>query len=1626
MKIKHLTILFLALIAPWMANANPVDQKTAREVALKYVNAKAQTPLRGANDLQLVTTYHINRGDDAFHIFNTPTGFVIVSADDCATPILGYSDEGQFDTDNIPIQLQDYLQGFVKQIEYGIENHLVADETTAKRWKQARASGQLSNSPKYAVVGPLLTTKWSQYCYYNALCPEDPNGSCGHVPTGCVATAMAQIMRYWSYPYRGSYSHSYLPPNGYPEQYVDFGATVYDWDNMPNSLTSTSSSEQVNAVATLMWHCGVSVYTMYNTSESSASNADAGFAFPFYFNYSDDFSSEEKDDNPLFMQHLKDCLDQSRPVLYFGSSGTTGHALVCDGYNTEDLFHFNWGWGGLSDGYFALDALNGFNTNNSAYFNIHPKGEQGASYQVTVSTNSSSEGSVTGTGQYSWGNDCTVTATPNQGYHFLYWMENGSVVSTQPSYTFMVVEDRNLVAEFSTTDPNFDYIQFADSQVKALCVANWDTNGDGELSKAEAAGVRDLSNVFSGNTTITSFDELQFFKGLSLISYMAFFGCSGLTSIVIPNNVTVISESAFDGCSGLTSINIPISIIQINRFSFNNCNSLTAIYYEGNLMQYCNVKFYSNWCNFLDTSNPLKYAHNLYINNELVTDLVIPETIAEIQHGAFEGARCLTSVTIPNSVISIGEYAFADCSNLTSITIPNSVTSIGEGAFKDCIGLTSLTIGNSVTQIGRNAFFVCWECSSLHYIYALPEIPPTVGDFAFTNADNPLVFVPCGYESAYQSSQEWGSFEIIGSCGHIITIAPEPSGGGTVTGSGAYIVGSECTLTAIPSGNNIFTCWTENGERVSTNAHYSFIVTGNRELVAHFFPIDQIIPFADYNVEDICLNHWDTDNNYVLSYSEAASVNDLGSVFRSCNTISSFDELQFFTGLTGITDLAFYGCSSLTSVTIPRTVNWVGYNVFVNTGLTTLTILAPTPPNLQTYALEGISSNISIYVPCGFSSAYQSANGWSGFSNYFELECHDYEITTGARPVEGGSATGAGVYTEGSTCTLTATANDGYDFVGWEENGVIVSENLVYSFAVTSNRHLVAYFISEDNIRFADSKVKAICVTNWDTNGDGELSYIEAGAVHNLGSVFSNNIQITSFDELQYFNELTTIGAQAFMGCSNLASVTIPASVTSIGSDVFAGCTGLNTIVAMPETPPSLGADVFQSVSNDAALHVPCSSLLAYQLAPGWKAFGNYYALDCTSSKITATVTPAEGGSVMGLLGVYANGTTCSLTAVANDGYLFMYWTDNGYQVSSDAEFSFVVHFNRNLVAHFKEVHGLGEGNIEFADENVKSICILNWDANSDGELSYEEAAMVTSLEQAFYGNNEIFAFDELQYFINLNVISWFAFYNCANLYTITIPNSVTSILHKAFAKCYGLSSMTVLAETPPELQDGSEFSYTGTEFPLYVPCGCSEAYRAADGWNVFTNIQENCTQSQTVTQTINLLEGWNWISTYIESDPINMLEALESALGEHGIQIKSKDKVSAWDEEEEEWDGSLQIFGLTNGNTYMVQTNSNCTVFLEGPASIPADYEITLFPNTWTWIGFPCAMEVDIEDAFANFIPMAGDQIKSKDAVAAWDEEEEEWSGSMSKLIPGTGYMFFSNSAYPRTLIFQTGTKSK
>ena len=629
-------------------------------------------------------------------------------------------------------------------------------------------------------------------------------------------------------------------------------------------------------------------------------------------------------------------------------------------------------------------------------------------------------------------------------------------------------------------------IAFADEAVKEICVQNWDTDGDGELSMDEAAEVTDLGMAFSENSEITSFDELQYFTSLTAIRVKAFQGCEELTSIAIPSSVKSIGEDAFVDCYNLERVIIP---------------DITA---------WCNITFAH------DEANPLFFGHNIYTYAEdydeeydeeeetedglvIVTDLVIPFGITKINDFAFTEAHCLESVTIPWGVTAIGDYAFYSA-GAKDLTIPGSVTTIGNHAF-DHWNMTSLTIPSGVTTIGEWAFSANTQMTSL----TIENGVASIGEFAFSHcSDLTSVTIPESVTSIGESAFSW--------C-------------------------TELTSIEVAAGNANY------DSRGNCNA---IIETSSNTLVAGC--VNTVVPDGVTSI-----------GNYAFQRSKLTTL-------RLPSSVTSIGEnaYSYCYGLTAITipdnvttldEYAFYNCKGLTLVIIPQGLTSIGQQAFAdcsNLGYVVSKIQSPFAfgPN----AFEHIPESCVLIVPRGTRNAYLSA--------------------------------------------------------GWTEEvfgGGIVEES------------------DSPFILFADPEVRAVCARNFDTDGDGMLTFDEAAALTDLGLAFKDNTKITSFNELPYFTGLTEIGERAFSGCSNLKSVTIPSNITKLNDYAFSDCTALSEVWCLaedvPETHWPLLVFMYSPIS-DATLYVPTRSYNDYRKTEPWKYFGTIMTLDGTIPEVKKCATP--------------------------------------------------------------------------------------------------------------------------------------------------------------------------------------------------------------------------------------------------------------------------------------------------------------------------------------------------------------------------------------------------------------------
>ena len=483
-------------------------------------------------------------------------------------------------------------------------------------------------------------------------------------------------------------------------------------------------------------------------------------------------------------------------------------------------------------------------------------------------------------------------------------------------------------------------------------------------------------------------------NGVQSIGYSAFYGCSGLTSIDIPESVTTIGESAFFACYSLTSINIPESVTSIGKNAFYGCSGLTSFSIPKKVNAIENAVFFD--CSGLTSINipnsVTSIGEGAFLGCSNLTSIIIPESVTSIGRAVFSGCSGLTSVNIPNSVTSIVESAFSGCSGLTSVTIPNSVTSIGDWAFFGCSGLTSIIIPKYVTSIGSSAFSGCsgltsitipnsvvnignsaFEgCTSLRAIY-LPESLTNIGDKAFYG---------CSYLTSItipQSITNIGNSAFYNCYGLTSVIIPKSV---TSIGASAFYGCSGLSTIDIPSS-------------VKSIGHSAFYHCSGLTSIT--------IPNSITSIEDRTFYYCSA----LTSIKIPESVTSIGKAsFQYCLSLTSITIPE---SVTSIGELAFNYCAKLTSINIPKSITNIGQGTFQKciklrsvtipesvtiigksafsgcSGLTSFTCEATVPPNCGSNCFVSVNKSIPLYVPINSIDAFKKASQWKEFTNIQEI-----------------------------------------------------------------------------------------------------------------------------------------------------------------------------------------------------------------------------------------------------------------------------------------------------------------------------------------------------------------------------------------------------------------------------------------------------------------------------------------------------------------------------------------------------------------------------------------------------------------------------------------------------------------
>jgi hypothetical protein len=347
--------LFICCFFYSIATAQFVSTEIAQQVALNWYNSKVNKVESIRGDANVLREYKVGENNN-FYVFGfSQGGFVVVSGDYRAKPILAYSLEGHLpQIINQPAVIE-WLGEYGNQIEVliNLENQ---NNKVDSKWNDLLTNNRLDFRGRE--IGPLLTTKWNQGWPYNSKCPEDEGGPGGRVWAGCVAVAMAQILKYHNHPAKG-FGHFQYEHAHYSVTAADFGATSYDWDNMPDQI-----SEENDAIATLIYHSAISTLSRWGSQETSViyfgDQDPMTRAFVNYFDFAFDgmrwLTRSNFEEDSIWENILFEELVNGRPVYYRGD-GSNGHAWVCDGVDHDNYFHFNWGWGGQMDGYFSLNTV---------------------------------------------------------------------------------------------------------------------------------------------------------------------------------------------------------------------------------------------------------------------------------------------------------------------------------------------------------------------------------------------------------------------------------------------------------------------------------------------------------------------------------------------------------------------------------------------------------------------------------------------------------------------------------------------------------------------------------------------------------------------------------------------------------------------------------------------------------------------------------------------------------------------------------------------------------------------------------------------------------------------------------------------------------------------------------------------------------------------------------------------------------------------------------------------------------------------------------------------------------------------------------------------------------------------
>ena len=965
----------------------------------------------------------------------------------------------------------------------------------------------------------------------------------------------------------------------------------------------------------------------------------------------------------------------------------------------------------------------------------------------------------------------------------------------------------------------------------------------------------DGHNLYINNALVTS---LTIPQGVTAISNNAFYGCTSISSLNISNSVTSIGTSAFYGCSSLNTATISNSVTTINSNTFYGCSSLTSVTIPNSVTSIGNSAFYG--CNSLISltipNSVTSIGNSAFYGCNSLISLTIPNSVTSIGAAAFYGCSGLTSLTLGNSVTTIDNYAFYNCSNLTgNLTIPNSVIEIGWAAFYNCSGLSSVTLGSSVESIITEAFY---NCTGLTAVYYSGTIAQWCGINFMSGNSNPLYYghnlylngalvtnltIPEG-TTAIPNNAFGG-----GTCINTVNIP------NSVTSIGESAFSGCAGLAVHYSGTIAQWCGITFNNSYSNPLKNGYLYIDDALVTNLVIPygVTAINPYAFYYCTGITgtltlPNSLNTIGDYAFqgctgftgSLTIPNSVTTIdANAFEGCSgftgsltlgtnlyslTYSSFENCTGFTTMNyNATDcyfngylnfVPFSGMTSLTELNIGSNVQSLAHIKFNGCGsVTSINVLAGAPPAITSFTttFEGMSASIPVIVPCGTLSAYQSATGWSSFTNIQE-DCGNNDPLTYSINDDGVSVTVTG-HVDGTSATGTLIIPETTTI-----NGVTYAVTAIGSYAFYHCTGLTGDLIIPNSV---------ISISNQAFNGctgfTGTLTI--PSSVTSIGnSAFNGCTGFTG--DLTIGNSVTTIGQYVFYNCSGFTgTLTIGNALASIGDQAFSNCTGFSEVhfnaINCSVTVSSYGGKYpFQNCGGILSIGENVESISDYMffrsgfnglltIPNSVTTIGQYAFYSCsgfTSLTIGSSVTAINEYAFYGCNGLTSIQTLAVVPPILE--YVF-----------SNVDHSIPLTVPCGTLDAYQGTSGWSEFT------NIQEDCdLLTYSINDDGvsvtvtghvdgtaatgTLTIPETKTIDGVTYAVtkIGNNAFRNYSGLTGDLiipnSVTSIGNYAFMNCTGLTgSLVIPNSVISIGGFAFMNCIGFTGNLIL---------GNSVSYIG------------------------------------------------------------------------------------------------------------------------------------------------------------------------------------------------------------------------